>query len=388
VAPAVTSRILKVLKESGINFFAMFPCEKISGLYDLISQENEFRHVYLTREEEGVGICAGVFLAGARPAMLIQSSGIGNMVNALSSLTQTYRMPLLILASWRGKYDEKIPAQIPLGRHMPKLLEALEIEYTVIETPDDIPLIGEAAGRAYGNGEIQVVLLSPKLSEGEAIAKKAGGEGEKRTEAEIRREESAGNVAKRRVVPLFTRFEILQSIASFLDGKIVVCNLGIPCKELYSVKNQKSNFYMLGSMGLASPIGLGISLFTSKEVVVIDGDGSLMMDLGALTTAAREGGPNLTILAIDNGVHGSTGNQPTATAYGADLEMIARGSGFIRTFKAADIGMILSTLPLLPSGPNFLHVPAKPGNAQVPNVPLTPIEIRNNVIEAIANGNG
>jgi sulfopyruvate decarboxylase subunit beta len=140
---------------------------------------------------------------------------------------------------------------------------------------------------------------------------------------------------------------------------------------------------MLGSMGLASPIGLGISLFTQKKVVVIDGDGSLLMNLGALSTIAREKPSNLTVLAIDNGVHGSTGNQLTATACGADLEVVARGLGFERTFKETDPRRLLPLLQDLLEGPNFVHIIAKAGNSEAPNVPLTPDEIKNNVMEAI-----
>ena len=88
-------------------------------------------------------------------------------------------------------------------------------------------------------------------------------------------------------------------------------NLGWPSKELYAVKHQPSNFYMLGSMGMVTPIGLGIALSSSKDVIVIDGDGSLLMNPGTLATAASLAPKNLTILAIDNGAYGSTGNQPT-----------------------------------------------------------------------------
>ena len=369
----IFSEISQILKDSGANFFAMLPCEKVAGLYDLTSRN--FRHVYLSREEEGVGICGGVYLAGSKPAMLIQSSGLGNMVNALCSLTQTYQMPLLILASWRGVYRERIAAQIPLGRNLPKLLKALNIRYTTIESSDNLSLIGTAADEVYRQNSIHVVLLDPKLMAEEKSSPR---------NAESRKSSEKANVRnQKKIEPVSSRFKILEGIVPYLEGKIIVCNLGIPSKELYKIKHQKSNFYMLGSMGLASPIGLGISLFTSKQVAVIDGDGSLLMNLGALSTIAKEKPSNLTILAIDNGVHGSTGNQPTATACCADLEVIARGSGFKKTFKEADPQRLLSTLRDLRGGPNFVHILARPGNAEVLDVPLTPNEIKNNVIEAL-----
>ncbi len=113
----------------------------------------------------------------------------------------------------------------------------------------------------------------------------------------------------------------------------MVSNLGWPSKELYDIKHQPSNFYMLGSMGMATPIGLGISLTSSKEVVVIDGDGSLLMNPGTLATAAYAAPKNLTIIAIDNGAYGSTGNQPTLAGVCSDLEVVAQGFGFKKTVK-------------------------------------------------------
>ena len=114
--------------------------------------------------------------------------------------------------------------------------------------------------------------------------------------------------------PTWTRYDIIKNLAPELKGKVVVSNLGIPSKELYSILHQPSNFYMRGSMGMATPIGLGVALASRKEVVVIDGDGSRLMNPGTLATVAAAAPENLTVIAIDNGAYGSTGNQPTLAA--------------------------------------------------------------------------
>lgn len=98
--------VIHELKLSGIDIIVSLPCDKNKGFTDMIHEY--FRVVDITREEDGVGICAGIFLAGHKPIMSIQSSGIGNMMNAIMSLTSYYDMPLPILASWRGVDDEKI----------------------------------------------------------------------------------------------------------------------------------------------------------------------------------------------------------------------------------------------------------------------------------------
>lgn len=369
---SISQDIINTLKNAGVDLFATLPCDKAKVLYSMVSKN--FLEVPLSREEEGVGICAGAYLAGAKPAMLIQSAGVGNMVNALCSLTKVYKLPLLILVSWRGIYEEKIPAHIPLGKNLHKIVEAIDVGYRIVENRKDIPLISEAAAEAYEKNVIQTVLLSPKLWEDENV--------EAMSQQEFRKE-GITLPNSRTCQPALTRFEILKVAATYLEEKVVVCNLGIPCKELYQIKHQKSNFYMLGSMGLASPIGFGISLFTKKNVVVIDGDGSLLMNMGALSTIARMKPRNLTIIAIDNGVHGSAGNQPTATSYCVDLEIVARGMGLNRTYKVASAEEISSVLQDLSEGPNFVHVLAKQGNACVPEIPLTPIEIKQNVMEAL-----
>ncbi len=131
---------------------------------------------------------------------------------------------------------------------------------------------------------------------------------------------------------------------------------------------------------MATPIGLGIALASQKEVVVIDGDGSILMNSGSLATAALLHPRNLTILAVDNGVHGSTGNQPTAARKTANLEMIARGMGIENTHATAKPIDAVKAMQI-GKGPRFIHIIAKPGNAKVPNLPLTAHEIKERVME-------
>ncbi|MDP6459954.1 MAG: sulfopyruvate decarboxylase subunit alpha, partial [Candidatus Hydrothermarchaeota archaeon] len=348
--------IISCLKKTKTKLVATLPCEKVSSLLEAISEN--FDHVPLTREEEGVGVCAGAYLAEARGAMLVQSSGVGNMINALCSLTRIYSMPLPILVSWRGVYREGILAQEPMGKYLPKLARALDIPWAEIKRKKDLPLVRESLESAYKNEELQLILLNPRIW------------------GDVRTEEIQGKTAKtplkftgRPLEADLTRYEVLEAASSYLDGKAVVCNLGVPCKELYRVKDQPSNFYMLGSMGMATPIGLGMAMYAEKEVVVIDGDGSLLMNPGVLATVAEHSPKNLTILAIDNAAYGSTGNQSTATAEVVDLQMLARAFGIKRTYKVAGKDEIKSVLPQLGRGPNFIHIVAKAGNAPMPNIP-------------------
>ena len=111
------------MEQAGINLLATLPCDRTKNLLPLALKS--FKGIELTREEDGLGICAGAYLAGARPMMIIQSTGLGNMINALESLNIASALPIPILASWRGVYKEGIDSQIPLGRHLPAILSQL-----------------------------------------------------------------------------------------------------------------------------------------------------------------------------------------------------------------------------------------------------------------------
>jgi sulfopyruvate decarboxylase subunit alpha len=115
------------LKLAGIDFITSVPCVNLQHLLGLIDADTGIIHIPVTREEEGVGICAGAWMGGRRPALLMQNSGLGNSINALASLNFLYGIPLLMIVSHRGCEGEPIVGQIPMGRLTPKLLEAMEI---------------------------------------------------------------------------------------------------------------------------------------------------------------------------------------------------------------------------------------------------------------------
>jgi len=362
--------LIAILKRAGVDFTASLPCEKIKTLLEMVAAQ--FFHVPLTREEEGVGIAAGAALAGRRPALFIQSSGIGNMINALLSLTGFYELPLALFVSQRGIYQEKIAAQFPMGRGLPKLLKGAGIPYTILSSREDFPAVARHLKRVYQKNRIHAFLLSPAIWEGSPA---------KSTALLDQRPVTCLVPEKRQEIlsPQYTRYELLEIIAPYLGNRVVVSNLGWPSKELYALKHQPSNFYMLGSMGMVSPIGLGISLCSKKEVVVIDGDGSLLMNPGVLATAAHCSPENLTILAIDNSSYGSTGSQKTLTGSCVDLDLVARGFGIGHVVKVSTREQLIAAMATDRKGLKFIHALALPGNKDVPNIPIDHLTIRDEV---------
>jgi sulfopyruvate decarboxylase subunit beta len=367
-------RLIDALRGARVDFTASLPCEKIKTLLELVGAS--FPHVPLTREEEGVGICAGAALGGRRPALFVQSSGVGNMINALLSLTRFYQLPLALFVSRRGVHQEKIEAQVPMGQRLPKILQAAGIPVSTVDGRDDLLKIEKKLGGVFRKDAVHAFLLSPAVWEGSVCEAPKTGKGAERTVC------GASAVAEEQgaiAAPALKRFDVLAAAAAELAGKVVVSNLGWPSKELFAVKHQPSNFYMLGSMGMATPIGLGIALATSKEVVVIDGDGSLLMNPGTLATAAALAPKNLTILAIDNGSYGSTGDQPTLARSCVDLTAVARGFGVRSTYRVSTADDVGAALRSSRGSFSFVHALAVPGNAQVPNIPLERMVIRRQV---------
>lgn len=371
-------RLIGILKTNGVDFMCTLPCDRIKFLLERV--EKELFHIPLTREEEGVGIAAGIALAGKRPAMFVQSSGIGNMINALLSLTGFYELPLALFVSQRGIYKEGIAAQIPMGERLPEILKGAGIACSTISTADDVSIMEYKLPGVYKQNKIHAFLLSPAVFETTDTRDPGPWAGLQGYET---RQQGMNERINCQYSPELTRYDILNAIAPHLDSKVIVCNLGIPSKELFEIKHQPSNFYMMGSMGMATPIGLGISLASDKEVVVIDGDGSILMNPGTLATAAHFNPSNLIICAIDNRSYGSTGGQPTLTGSCVDLAMLAKGFGIENVIKAADKKQLIEAIKKPTENLKFVHALALPGNAKVSNIPLHYLDVKKQVMEFI-----
>ncbi|NQE05330.1 Sulfopyruvate decarboxylase [ANME-1 cluster archaeon GoMg1] len=378
----IEEKIIEIMRDNGIDVVATLPCGKAKNLFYLISQH--FHEVPLNKEEDGIGICAGAYLALGKPAIVMQSSGLGNSMNALMSLTRTYELPLPIITSWRGVYREKIPAQIPFNKNLPRMLKAFDIPYTVIEDNSKINLIDNIICDAYENNRTHVALISPKTWE------KEGEEEAELTERFPKRERETILEYKKTIhEPEMTRYDAIKTIAEYLDEEAVVSNIGIPSKELYDIKDRDLNFYMLGSYSQASSIGLGMALKTKRETVVLDGDGSLLAT-SVLPTIAAESPKNISVFCLDNGTLGSTGDQLTNAYSQVDMELMAICAGIKETKKVHTEKELRSTIEGLcdSKGPRFIHVIVKPGivgqSPTLKNIKLTPEQIKKRFMNAMS----
>ena len=176
------------------------------------------------------------------------------------------------------------------------------------------------------------------------------------------------------------RYEAIEDIMSYVDEELVICNIGFPSRELYEINDRSRNFYMIGSMGLASSIGLGLALSKPHEkVIVIDGDGSLLMNMGSLVTIFANNPANLTWIVIDNGAYGSTGNQDTYAQL-IDLVDIAQSVGFKNSFNFEDINLrdIIES-----DDASFIVYKTEAGNSKAPIIDIDPITIKERFMKSI-----
>jgi sulfopyruvate decarboxylase subunit beta len=164
----------------------------------------------------------------------------------------------------------------------------------------------------------------------------------------------------------------LAAEAAVAQEPLLISNIGYPSRELFSVGDRPENFYMLGSMGLASSIGLGLALARpERKVIVLDGDGSVLMNLGTLATIAHHAPENYLLVILDNCCYGSTGSQPTCTHLGTDLFALAKAAGVEDVKRIDNVG----DLPEAFLGNGVVIVKVETGNATVPIISLSPEEI-------------
>ena len=181
------------------------------------------------------------------------------------------------------------------------------------------------------------------------------------------------------------RYELLKSIKKIIEKNCVICNIGFPSQELFQINDRENFFYMLGSMGLSSSIGLGLSLAIDSPVISIDGDGSILMNLNTLSTIGNKSPSNYTLLIIDNGSYGSTGDQKTFTSEKTSLKKVALGAGCKNVIecKGKQTANILQKAINDKKKSYVIIVKVEPGNVQVDPIPINPIDIKNRFMKSL-----
>lgn len=184
-----------------------------------------------------------------------------------------------------------------------------------------------------------------------------------------------------------TSRDAIEAVLPFLDGHAVACANGYISRWVCALGDRESHFYMIGSMGLASSIALGIAVAApGVPVGVVDGDGNVLMNPGALAMTAALRPRRFRHVCIDNGVYASTGNQPTISSR-VRLEDVARAAGYADAVRVSDLERLRAALERQSriEGPTFVLVETEPEEgAPAPRIPHTPEEMTARMRRAVA----
>ena len=184
------------------------------------------------------------------------------------------------------------------------------------------------------------------------------------------------------------RSALLKLLIPVISAQFVVCNIGLPSQEMHMLDDQPTNFYMLGTMGLASSIGLGVALAQKQKVISIDGDGSVLTNLGTLPTIANNVANNFILLIVDNGSYGSTGDQPTYAGMKTSLSKVAEACGCENVIECSAEDTVQVMKDAL-AGDKMTIIVSKcdSGNVKVPVITMDPVVIKDRFMRELQSRN-
>ncbi|USL45555.1 thiamine pyrophosphate-dependent enzyme [Priestia megaterium] len=178
---------------------------------------------------------------------------------------------------------------------------------------------------------------------------------------------------------MMNRFDLLSELSKKLvdNRDIVISPLGYTSREWYGINDRKENFYFLGSMGMPISFGLGVALSTDRNVIVLEGDGSCLMNLGALSTVGKLLPKNLKILIMDNESYSSTGGQLSATATNTNLSEVAKGCGIKDSMEISDYSDLDFILgDLFKSGTKLRAFKINNQKGNTPRIDISSVDIK------------
>ncbi len=138
MAKEMDKRIIDDFVDNGVDFVTSVPCKQLAGVIEVLERTPSIRHVPSNKEDEGMGLCAGAYMGGAKPAIFMQNTALGVVVNTLATLIQFYQIPLPMLISYRGEVGEPVACQVEMALHTKAILNQLHIPTYHFHKPEDV----------------------------------------------------------------------------------------------------------------------------------------------------------------------------------------------------------------------------------------------------------
>lgn len=347
------AEFLAPARAAGLDFFTGVPCSYLTPLINGVASA-DVGYLSAANEGEAIALAAGAWLAGRRPVVMMQNSGLGNALSPITSLLAPFAIPLLLVITWRGRPGEvDEPQHALMGPITPALLDLVGLPHR--QFPTDVAAVAPAIQHAT-DGFLQRRARALILERGAVRA-------EPLVEP-MRPPAAAGVVLDRRTrAAPPRRAELLAEVLRGVPATTaIISTTGVTSRELFTLGDRPAHFYMVGSMGCAGAIGLGVASVSSRPVIVVDGDGAALMRLETLATIAARAPQRLVHVILDNGVHDSTGGQATA-APGVDFAAAAAALGYPRAVRVDSVaGFALALAAALAEpGPHLVHARIAPG---------------------------
>ncbi|MCA9396863.1 MAG: phosphonopyruvate decarboxylase [Candidatus Omnitrophica bacterium] len=364
----------------GYGFYSGVPCSFLKPLINYTINHHDLTYLAAANEGDAVAIASGAALAGQKSVVIFQNSGLGNAVNPLTSLNYIFKLPILLIVTLRGEKgvpDE--PQHLLMGEITSKLLESMQIPWEYFPQEES----GIAGAWTRADQSMKKNGLPYAL-----VMKKNSVEPVKLTETIKRyRSESAAEIfSEPSNAPILTRREALQILLEQTDPDkdLIVAGTGFNSRELYDLNDRPNQFYMVGSMGCASSIALGLAAACpQKNIIAVEGDGSMLMRMGAAATIGFYNMPNLKHLVLDNEAHESTGSQSTVSSV-ANLAGVAQACGYSRVFSGSTPEMMRRYLGNEDCGMSFLQFKIRCGTpADLPRPTVTPEQVKQRFMNQI-----
>jgi phosphonopyruvate decarboxylase len=378
-------QFIEAARARGFEWYAGVPCSFLTPFINYVLQERSLHYLSMANEGDAVALIAGIALAPRRGITMMQNSGLGNAVSPLTSLTWTFRLPQLLIVTWRGQpgiSDE--PQHALMGPITPAMLESIQIPWELF--PAEPEAVAAALDRATAHMDSSgrpYALLMQKGSVAPYPLKPQA--------PPVRGWPPAAALIRPRTLAAAARPSRQEALRQVIAGTAtgataVLASTGFCGRELYALEDRPNQLYMVGSMGCALPLALGLALARPDlRVLAVDGDGAALMRMGAFATVGAYGPSNLQHLLLDNGVHDSTGAQATVAASVSFAE-VAAACGYAAALETDQVGEIGAWLdaPAL-AGPRFARLLTRPGTPEsLPRPAITPVEVKNRLMRHFA----
>ena len=283
------SQFVGAAKEQGFDFWAGVPCSFLTPFINYTIGDGELTYISAANEGDAVAAATGAALGGHRSVAMMQNSGLGNAISPLTSLNYVFRIPVLLMITLRGepgKPDE--PQHELMGQITPELLDTMQIPWGWFpDQEEDIDQALQAAvSQMDSSGRPYALIMKKGMVAPYALGQVSDFP---KPVVSTHLDHSAPELENP------SRHAVLKELvsASSLSDTVLIASTGFSGRELYAIDDRANQFYMVGSMGCAASLGLGLSLvLPDKKVIVIDGDGAALMRLGNMATIGAYAGDN------------------------------------------------------------------------------------------------